>query len=263
MSLNRKNRSFFWSSLLPKGSAYKRFKQGNYPDETTFRYLFESLLFSKDSDNSASLTDAGHAKTATDNEVAIRYNGYTDSFIRFVQPHQLPLDIATLRHISPCTLFTNSSPLDRTLTIPGSYFRTGNRIVITMLAGSSIYYSVSGINKVDFKLTLGSNQTFPFLFTKGSDLDPATEMHKYVMIIDLISTTQAYVKIVDDYDPNGINQDFSDSLCYNSFSYVEGTDGTLNIKTTIESNPPFINEFRMTSEEIKITRTLPIVITGN
>lgn len=92
MSVTRRSKSYFWSSLLPRGTAYDRFMRQNKPTESIFKKLFDSIPFINDAADTASLTSAGHVKAATDQEVIDRKTPvqYGDGHVRAVQPHQIP-----------------------------------------------------------------------------------------------------------------------------------------------------------------------------
>lgn len=236
MSLTRKLRSYFWDITLPIGSSYKKFRKGNKPDDNAFRYLFESLLFSANSDNTASLTVAGHGKIASDEDVINRktYEGFGDGFRRFVQPHQLPNGIELLCENTDGRGYSKDDPCDRTITIPGDYIKKDNRLIFTILAGSTIYES-ENINQIIITLTFSSTRTITFNMIKGSDGEPAAEFHKYVIIVDL-KDTLAYVNYIDEFNPNsGDVTPIASYPCYAGArpTYTAGNDLTVNIKTAI------------------------------
>lgn len=90
MSTTRYSKTSFWSNLLPRGIAFKKFMKSNRPDETVFKQLFDSIPFIKDSTDTAKETEAGHIKLATNAEVKARTASWVDGHVRAVQPHQIP-----------------------------------------------------------------------------------------------------------------------------------------------------------------------------
>ena len=202
MSLTRKLRSYFWDITLPIGSSYKKFRKGNKPDDNAFKYLFESILFSANNDNTASLINAGHGKIASDEDVINRktFESFGDGFRRFVQPHQLPNGIELLYENFDGLGYSKETPCDRTITIPGNYIKKDTKLIFTILAGSTIYES-DNTNQLIITLTFSGTRTITFNMTKGSDDEPATEFHKYVIIVDL-KDTLAYVNYIDEFNPN-------------------------------------------------------------
>lgn len=82
-----KNRGYFFSSQL--GALGKLFRTGNKPDEKAFKDLFSSILFFKESSDTASATTPGHSKNETDDRAKTRSAPHADNHSRFVQAHQL------------------------------------------------------------------------------------------------------------------------------------------------------------------------------
>lgn len=90
MTLIRKNRNYFIGTDLPRGTAYKRFRALNKPDENTFMRVFESILMPNEVDDTATINFSGHSRVAVDNDVIIRKDSYDDGHTRFVKPNQIP-----------------------------------------------------------------------------------------------------------------------------------------------------------------------------
>lgn len=82
-----RQRSYFFD--VPSGNSYKRFKSENIPDEKAYRDLFESLAFKLEEDDTASESQQGLVKLATDNQA--RDRDIVSGMQISVRPHQLPL----------------------------------------------------------------------------------------------------------------------------------------------------------------------------
>lgn len=76
--------------ITGKGSVYNRLLQGNYPSEGVFRKLIESLPFKLNTEDTASLTEQGLVRIATDGESIARLSNSVGTFTNVVKPHQLP-----------------------------------------------------------------------------------------------------------------------------------------------------------------------------
>ena len=74
-------------------NVYNRFLKNNYPSETVFQKLYASLTFKLNSEDTATLSDQGLAKQATDAEIIARTSTWSDGMTRFVTPRQLGLDV--------------------------------------------------------------------------------------------------------------------------------------------------------------------------
>jgi len=82
-----KNRSYFFSSMM--GSLGRLFRTGNKPDEKAFKDLFSSILFFKESGDTAKENTPGHAKKETDQRAKNREGIHVDGQTRVVSAHQL------------------------------------------------------------------------------------------------------------------------------------------------------------------------------
>jgi hypothetical protein len=88
MSITRRLRSYFFG---PDGESYKKFSTGNKPDKRMFSYLFDSIGFLKNSDDTATTSMQGFCKLSTDAKTyALDSTKDIDSYSLVVQPHQLP-----------------------------------------------------------------------------------------------------------------------------------------------------------------------------
>ena len=95
-TISQKIRSYFFSGIT--GSSGRLFNTGNRPNKQAFSDLCDSILFKLEPGDSASETDAGHSKIASDTNVfarSIASNGFTIT----TTPDQLPaVDITEDSH---------------------------------------------------------------------------------------------------------------------------------------------------------------------
>lgn len=97
MSLTRRLRNYFFG---PDGESYKKFSTGNKPDKRMFMYLFDSIGFLKESDDTATTTMQGYCKLITDAKAyELDSTKDIDNYSLVVQPHQLP-SVSSGNHIS-------------------------------------------------------------------------------------------------------------------------------------------------------------------
>jgi len=69
---------------------FNRFLKDNYPSEDVFKKLFESLTFKLNPEDTATETQQGIAKLATDSEAVARTLVFGDNMTRVLRPHQIP-----------------------------------------------------------------------------------------------------------------------------------------------------------------------------
>ena len=69
---------------------FNRFLKGDYPSENIFTKLFNSITFKLNVEDTATETQQGLTRYATDNEAIARINSLTTEFANVVKPSQLP-----------------------------------------------------------------------------------------------------------------------------------------------------------------------------
>lgn len=74
---------------------YNRFLKNDYPSESVFKKLFQSLTFKLNKEDTAKLTQQGLVKIATDANAESRTSNTSTDYTASVVPHQLPEIILT------------------------------------------------------------------------------------------------------------------------------------------------------------------------
>lgn len=74
---------------------YNRFLKNDYPSESIFKKLYESLTFKLNKEDTAKLSEQGLVKIATDAQAKARSSNATSDYTAAVVPHQLPEVILT------------------------------------------------------------------------------------------------------------------------------------------------------------------------
>lgn len=90
-------------------SVFNRFLKGDFPNESVFKKLFESITFKKNIEDTFTFTEQGLARKATDTESVNRTIATTNSFQPAVIPEQLPDVRATNTTIAPFTIISTES----------------------------------------------------------------------------------------------------------------------------------------------------------
>lgn len=91
-------------------SVFNRFLKGDYPSENVFKKLFESITFKKNVEDTASTTEQGLSRIATDAEARDRTDNGNGTFSNVVKPHHLPdVVLDTVGGGSPDIELSNSS----------------------------------------------------------------------------------------------------------------------------------------------------------
>ena len=85
--MTQRKKSYFFSSVL--GSMGRLFRTGNRPNETAFKDLFDSVPFKSDSDDTATESNAGHVKLASNDNVFDRED-ISSGHSKVVRPGSLP-----------------------------------------------------------------------------------------------------------------------------------------------------------------------------
>lgn len=169
MSTTRYSKSNFWSSLLPRGIAFKKFMKSNKPDETVFKQLFDSIPFIKDSTDTAKETEAGHIKLATNAEVKARTASWTDGHARTVQPHQMPNNtfelITDTDHLCTITEYgflITTSDTNRTFTLPSLTSNEGLIYTFKKIDSGTgnVIITASGLDQIDGQTTFTLNKQY-------------------------------------------------------------------------------------------------------
>lgn len=88
----RRARTYFQG---PDGLQYDKFSTNNRPSKLTFNYLFQSVGFIAEKDDTASTSSQGFGKIASDTRCQTNDSTLSgDGFTTFVRPHQLPWIVA-------------------------------------------------------------------------------------------------------------------------------------------------------------------------
>jgi hypothetical protein len=129
-TISQKIRSYFFSGVA--GSTGRLFNTGNRPNKQAFSDLCDSILFKLEPGDSASETDAGHSKIATDANLFNRVFSES-SFVKTVVPDQLPVvDIAQDSHDCDEADVENGEPGYA----PTTLTRDGIQLILVRRAGA-------------------------------------------------------------------------------------------------------------------------------
>ena len=77
-------------NIVNKGNVFNRFLQNHFPSESVFKKLFESVTFKLNTEDTATITEQGLSRLATDTESATRTEAGAGQFVNTVRPSHLP-----------------------------------------------------------------------------------------------------------------------------------------------------------------------------
>ena len=143
---------------------FNRFLKDHVPSENVFKKLFESITFKLNQEDTATTSQQGLVKIASDANAISRTSNATNDFTAAVVPHQLPEIISSLNGVTDVensyTMLDGIRIGDVTRTVGGKSRRV-------YLINSAFYY-LSKFLRVDFSLRNNSS----FTVVTGSGAPP-------------------------------------------------------------------------------------------
>lgn len=160
-TFTRRTRSFFQGA---RGTQYEKFSMWNHPTEKIFKWLFQSVGFIYEKDDTASTDEQGFVKISGDAAVVLRDSTKDlDGYTKIVLAHQLAIVAGDNENINGSGDVNNRLDVTAYNTTTGRTGGTGITFIVknTMKGTVDIGLTFIGITQVnsgnDFKLTFDSS----------------------------------------------------------------------------------------------------------